>query len=881
MTKTLRTQFLIDFHKRNFMQTQKENTQRLDPPHASLPLALLAVFLFACAQPMPETGARGTDGKDGIAGTSCTLVTSDEGVRTLTCEDGTETVLTDGVDGTNGTNGVNGVNGTNGTSCTAADNGDGSKTISCEDGTEVVVKDGAICEVQNVVDNGNGTETLTCVGGFVITIASRIPIDACILAARDAAAPWQTASPQVLGVCVDSFTVVFTSFEKGSPRTLNLSETSFLMAKLLPGTAGEPDHWKSYLNRTERAGVWTAASGKEQWPVTDVTTIQATRENNGTLRALSPGVYAYTFKANIKSITSTIGTNPTAHAVSYQPSLTHRVGIEFRGSLEDLGAGNLWLDFRPDGAAVNHTRLVATTASCKTCHEGFSAHGGRAKDVEVCVLCHNPGTIDSNSGNTVDMKVMAHKIHSGRNLPSVKAGGEYAIWGFSNTKYNFSALKYPQDTRNCMTCHDGTKTPDGDHWKNKASLATCTSCHENVAFAAEDVTTGVTMHTGGAFTSGCIGCHSPGGPAKDIATAHRTIVSTPNNPAAGCRVWGVNKTCAQEFPVIEYDLIEVTLSGDPATWVTVKFAILADGVGMDINNLPTGVELYASTTMRLLRSNASMYGNLAAAGLTNPADFNTNTYTNLNLAGLRAAAVHYPADGTYSVLLGSVAANAVNIGVGIEGRATVDGQIITVASAIKGLGLAESPRRQIAETNKCLACHERLDSFGHGATTGLGAAVGNAIGYRVNDVDYCTVCHNPTRTTSAHRPTSMAYMTHRIHSGKHEGRTNVHYPNNIADCTTCHTERSLNAQGLPIAGTGTYELPIPVNALAMSLRRDFTERVSPTGGACIACHDSPQAKLHANAASAVDGLFSAATDQCSVCHGPGASFDVQKVHKLK
>ena len=53
----------------------------------------------------------------------------------------------------------------------------------------------------------------------------------------------------------------------------------------------------------------------------------------------------------------------------------------------------------------------------------------------------------------VDMKVMAHKIHMGSELPSVKAGKPYQIIGFGGTVLDWSTVVHPSDARRCESCH--------------------------------------------------------------------------------------------------------------------------------------------------------------------------------------------------------------------------------------------------------------------------------------------------------------------------------------------------------------------------------------------------------------------------------------------
>ena len=76
-------------------------------------------------------------------------------------------------------------------------------------------------------------------------------------------------------------------------------------------------------------------------------------------------------------------------------------------------------DFVPSGAAVTQVWDEIANSACNTCHNPLSAHGGSRYDVKLCVLCHSPQTVDPDTGNTVDFKVMVHKIHMGEQLPSV------------------------------------------------------------------------------------------------------------------------------------------------------------------------------------------------------------------------------------------------------------------------------------------------------------------------------------------------------------------------------------------------------------------------------------------------------------------------------
>lgn len=83
--------------------------------------------------------------------------------------------------------------------------------------------------------------------------------------------------------------------------------------------------------------------------------------------------------------------------------------------------------FVPNGSPVTQLRDIVREATCDNCHNRMSGHGGSRTKILMCDLCHSPQTVNPDTGNAMDMKVMIHKIHMGSSLPSVVAGGSYKI----------------------------------------------------------------------------------------------------------------------------------------------------------------------------------------------------------------------------------------------------------------------------------------------------------------------------------------------------------------------------------------------------------------------------------------------------------------------
>lgn len=664
---------------------------------------------------------------------------------------------------------------------------------------------------------------------------------------------------------------------------LQEGDLRFHIAKLIPAENGDASAWQSYINRTESPG--DVGTGTEE-------TIQATSERNGTLTNYRDGTYLYTFATDVSAVTDPL-------AVSWEPNLVHRVAIQVGGGYPPQ---NPIYTFIPATGATDgfDDRSIVQIESCNECHGQLAFHGGGRIDTQLCVTCHNPGTIDANSGNTVDMKVMIHKIHMGEDLPSVQDGTPYVIYGFRNSAHDYSDVVFPQSINNCTKCHDETDeaTAQGGNWHNNPTLEACGSCHDDVDFAMGEEG----GHAGGVVTDNteCTTCHAEGRVAGSVQEAHRNLAQEAGALFA-YEIIDIVDTAPGEFPQITYRTTDPTSDNAP----------------------------YALTDPAFTSSASSLVINLA---------WSTNDYHNQGSGNFPARTVSIDGldgtangDGTYTVTSSvAIPAEATGSGaVAIEGHPAGDldgdGEYtdrIAVTGVVDYFPITDAqtvPRREVVSTEKCQSCHGVRDHLAfHGAN-------------RTDTVELCVMCHNPNNTDLAMRPAdpdaenngvnteaadgleersvNFKDMIHGIHAGamrtedlviygfrnSSHNFSEVHFPGILSDCESCHLE-------------DTYTLPLPNGVLATTVDTGATVNTSspfgtddfiplgaadtpdddlnigPIAAACSSCHDGVEAKAHmdlnGSSFEAQQSWFDdgAVVETCQVCHGEGRSADVKAVH---
>ena len=191
------------------------------------------------------------------------------------------------------------------------------------------------------------------------------------------------------------------------------------------------------------------------------------------------------------------------------------------------------IDVVPDGGLVA-SRNAIDEQQCDACHVQLGAHGGGRTTYDFCVTCHNPYTVQAATGTSFDMMRMTHQIHMGGDLAM-----PFAIWSPATAtrpgemEYPFAEVTYPQDIRNCRTCHNDSEAGSG--WKTSVTIANCTSCHDSTTFAGANPT-----HGGGPATEDqCSACHVQSNlPQLTVAGAHAVSIAAPLAPvdAVGQRV---------------------------------------------------------------------------------------------------------------------------------------------------------------------------------------------------------------------------------------------------------------------------------------------------------------------------------------------------------
>lgn len=608
-------------------------------------------------------------------------------------------------------------------------------------------------------------------------------------------------------------TVVFTVKDAAGNPVAGLKWLSFEIAKLVPDTAhAGSTMWKSYLNTTEDGVKIGTYEGKRESPAPGVLTEGPT------------GTYTYAFVSDLSRTDST-GNNKNTEA--YEPNATTRFVVQNNINYEEGSTSlpfNAWLDFVPatNERPATDPRALATTAACNGCHQQlYGMHGNKRFALEQCVVCHNPSMEDptfpvGSGAPSLDMSVLTHKIHMGRNLPSVLAGGTYVANGT-----DFTGVGFPQDPGNCTVCHDGNSTSAAkDDWKNKANLAACQACHDRtsfVALTAEQIAAGWTMHTAGVQAdASCALCHT----AADI-TANHAFGSTRASKFAYTIV-SVTNTAPGQKPVITFKVTDPT-NADAAYDIKTNAAFTASGARLAIDLAWSTVDY----------TNA---GSGATPGQPVSIDARANAVAN--------------ADGTYAVTSTlAIPADATGSGVAaLEGHPNDASGAIPVKSVVKYFAITDTApvaRRAVVSDAKCNACHSKL--VFHGSN-------------RNGSVEVCVICHNSESTDISQRPAtgsvdgkaeaSIDFKTliHAIHDGASTqlviygyGKNpvdygEVTYPTSLANCTVCHvSDPSIDFPAVNGTTTSTAGDPSDPAAFLRTTRR---------AAVCSSCHGTTDAIAH-------------------------------------
>jgi OmcA/MtrC family decaheme c-type cytochrome len=598
-------------------------------------------------------------------------------------------------------------------------------------------------------------------------------------------------------------------------------------------------------------------------PITNVSATQAGTDSGGTTQTVAVGEYIYTFKT--KAVAKGGG--------AFDPTATHRVGVYGSRNLTEFDLGTNYdsetLDFIPNGGKVTTTREVIKNATCNKCHDDLAFHGGSRKGIELCVMCHQPQTVDPDTGNTVDAKVFIHKIHMGSQLPSVQAGKPYQVIGFNQGVSDWSTVNLPSDPRRCEFCHEpNTGAAQSDAWLKNPNRAACGSCHDNVNFATGENHVNLPQVN----DNQCTQCHIAQGELEfdaSIRGAHTVPTQSASAPGINIAITGITNGTAGKTPTVNFTIKDnsgAAITMAQMTGGSNRMAFVMAGPTTDYGYTSFGADV---KTPGYVSENPVPTAKCSSDGSC------SYTFTHAVPAG---------ATGTYAI--GVEARRGLTLLPGTTKEQATEYGAKNVVKYFSVDGSPVTPRRQVVDVAKCNGCHSYLSLHGENR----------------NQIEQCVLCHNPSENDISVRPAAtvpadrnlppqsvnFALMVHKIHTGEkmttdfntnytivgfggsHNDFSDVRYPamtptggvGDTAKCDMCHVNNSETV------------FPIGKNSVA-----DTQGKLNPapaTTSACTACHQQTSAFAHAQANT--DPKFG---ESCDVCHAAGAEFDVQKVHAGK
>ncbi len=580
------------------------------------------------------------------------------------------------------------------------------------------------------------------------------------------------------------------------------------------------------------------------------TVAQPGADSGGTTTNAGPGQYTYTFKTL---------------AAGFDPTATQTIGIYGTRTLTTYGLNNdpasATFNFVPNGSKVVTTRDVVRDTSCDRCHDQLSFHGGSRRGIALCVMCHQPQNIDPDTGNTLDMKVMAHKIHMGSSLPSVIAGTPYEFIGFQNSISNYSTVVDPAMAQRCTVCHSqASGAAQATAFMTEPTRLVCGSCHDNVNFV-----TGANHPAGPeANDSQCSTCHVPQGATDfDASIVGAHVVPTDSSLLSGLNstITNVANGTAGNTPTVTFTL---TNNAGAAVPISALGSISLTMAGPTTDYGYTTFGSATSTPGYVTESATSATAPCTAAGIC------TYTFTHAVPAG---------ATGTYAI--GLEARRTETVLVGQPNQQSIEYGAFNPVFYFSVDGSAVAPRRTVVALTNCNQCHVSLSLHGT---------------LRNNPV-YCVMCHNPSNTDMTTRATVPAQaalpnqgiefnkLVHRIHFGPNAAADGAKNPyivvgyggsvNNFSQTLYppfSPTGAAGDTRNCSICHVNTSEQNLPLGLNPVVDPQGWINPIQRIAGACSGCHTSEPESSHflSNANSL--------GESCTVCHSSGAAYAVDAVH---
>lgn len=316
-------------------------------------------------------------------------------------------------------------------------------------------------------------------------------------------------------------------------------------------------------------------------------------------------------------------------------------GTNFRSS------GETTANFTIGASSVPTSRAVASTANCNRCHGDLRVHDGLHGDLTVCLLCHTSGAEDANvasvvgttPGESVDARVLFHKLHDGAHLPSVLGIGFDAqgdrVYDLTPRRYvtvdsgggvhDYSNLRFPawpnrsiplphaqgynalsavdkkkddalhMGMTSCAACHGDPDGPgplgapaQGGIAFAQPSRRACNGCHDTTDYTRTIRINGQEMPPQ-ADDSFCTQCHAAqGGVFGELEVHQHPLLDTidlPHDPFVDAFATGLNLTI-QDFVEGAGSNADGTI--DPGETIQVRFGVANDaGAAINASTLGT------------------------------------------------------------------------------------------------------------------------------------------------------------------------------------------------------------------------------------------------------------------------------------------------------